>query len=697
MDGVRGVFSPRSVALIGASGRERSLPARTLTNLTRGGFAGPIYPVNPNYSELAGLPCFPSLADVPGPVDLALVLVAAAQAPTVIDDCVAANVGTAVVFAGGFAETGADGRAAQDTMAATARAGGLRLLGPNCQGIIHQPTNLVATFSASVHAGLDTSSGVAYLGQSGALGGSFLGLARERGIGLTAWCSVGNQSGVTITELAGELLDDPEIGIVAMNFETIPDGEPWQELLASAAQRDVRIVVLRSGRTEEGRAAARSHTGAMVSADAAFELANERAGAIAVHDADELLDTVAELLSGRRPRGPRIAVLTSSGGAGALAADHIAANGLKLAELSDATRAALAEVVPAFGSTVNPVDTTAQLFVGEPDAFERACAAVVTDPDVDAVIVVLTNVLGPSSVNVARAVAAVAQQTHKSLAVTWLAARDETAEARAILADAKVVVHGSVGGPIRNVARLATGPPATQTETADGTPQRDLEATLPPGPGTLTEHQGATLLDRLGIAHPEQALAATPALAADIAARLDATDVVLKIQSAALTHKTEAGAVRVGVAPADVEQTATEMLAAVQRAAPDAAIDGILVQRRADPGLELLVGVEGAQNGYPPVVTVGLGGAATELLRDVTSGLAPLTPTRPARCCADCGRGRCWPATAAASRSTSTPSSRPSSRCRMPPPSSVSGWPSSRSTRCSPTTTARRPSTSCYA
>ncbi len=515
MDDVRGVFSPRSVALIGASGRERSLPARTLTNLTRGGFAGPIYPVNPNYSELAGLPCFPSLADVPGPVDLALVLVAAAQAPTVIDDCVAANVGTAVVFAGGFAETGADGRAAQDAMAATARAGGLRLLGPNCQGIIHQPTNLVATFSASVHAGLDTSSGVAYLGQSGALGGSFLGLARERGIGLTAWCSVGNQSGVTITELAGELLDDPEIRIVAMNFETIPDGGPWLELLASAAQRDVRIVVLRSGRTEEGRAAARSHTGAMVSADAAFELANERAGAIAVHDADELLDAVAELLSGRRPGGRRIGVLTSSGGAGALAADHIAANGLKLAELSDATRAALAEVVPAFGSTINPVDTTAQLFVGEPDAFERACAAVVADPDVDAVVVVLTNVLGPNSVNVARAVAAVAAQTPKPISVTWLAARDETAEARAILAEARIVVHGSVGGPIRNVARLVAGdpePPAA--DTADADPARDLAATLPPGPGTLTEYQGTALLHRLGISHPEQALATTPAQAA---------------------------------------------------------------------------------------------------------------------------------------------------------------------------------------
>ncbi len=611
MNGARGVFSPRSVALVGASGRERSLPARTLTNLTRGGFGGPIYPVNPNYDELAGLPCFPSLADVPGPVDLALVLVAAAQAPAVIDDCVAAKVATAVVFAGGFAETGPDGRAAQEAMATAARAGGVRLLGPNCQGIIHQPTSLVATFSASVHAGLDHSSGVAYLGQSGALGGSFLGLARERGIGLTAWCSVGNQSGVTITELAGELLDDPQIRIVAMNFETIPDGGPWQELLQTAADRDVRIVVLRSGRTEEGRAAARSHTGAMVSADAAFELANQRAGAIAVADADELLDCVAELLTGRRPAGRRIAVLTSSGGAGALAADHIAANGLRLATLSDATREVLAQVVPSFGSTVNPVDTTAQLFVGEPDAFERACAAVAADPDVDAIVVVLTNVLGPAGVNTARAVAAVAEQTDKPLSVTWLAARDETAEGRAVLAEAGVVVHGSVGAPIRNAARLVVDAPAHPERATTSPTEIDLPL------------DGPQLLDRLGIARPADRLVITAGEAAAAARDFGDPDVVLKLQSADVAHKTEAGAVRVGVRPPDVEAAAAEMLAG---APADATIDGILVQRRAAAGLELLVGVEGAENGYPPVVTVGLGGTATELLRDVASALAPLTP-----------------------------------------------------------------------
>jgi acetate---CoA ligase (ADP-forming) len=607
----RGVFSPRSVALVGASGRERSLPARTLTNLTRGGFGGPIYPVNPNYEELAGLPCFPSLADVPGPVDLALVLVAAAQAPAVIDDCVAANVGTAVVFAGGFAETGADGQAAQDAMATAARDGGVRLLGPNCQGIIHQPTNLVATFSASVHAGLDTSSGVAYLGQSGALGGSFLGLARERGIGLTAWCSVGNQSGVTITELAGELLDDPEIRVVAMNFETIPDGGSWQALLHHAAQRDVRIVVLRSGRTEEGRRAARSHTGAMVSADAAFELTNERAGAIAVHDADELLDTVEQLLTGRRPAGPRIAVLTSSGGAGALAADQIAMNDLDLAQLSDATRAALAQVVPDFGSTVNPVDTTAQLFVGEPDAFERALTAVVDDSAVDSVIVVLTNVLGPAGATVAQAIANVTPATDKPIAVTWLAARDETAQGRAILAEAGVVVHGSVGAPIRNAARLVVRP------------QPQAPPPVRQSPNDPLPLDGPQLLDRLGIARPQERLADTPAAATGAARELGDPDVVLKLHSPGLVHKTEAGAVRVGVAPADVEAAATEMLAAA--AAHDLTVNAIVVQRRAAPGLELLIGVEGAQNGYPPVMTAGLGGTATELLRDVASALAPLT------------------------------------------------------------------------
>jgi acetate---CoA ligase (ADP-forming) len=622
--GLAPLIEARRVAIVGASAREGTLPYRTLANLRAAGFEGDLFPVNPRYEELDGLPCYPTLADIPASVDLALVLVPAARTPDVVRACAEAGVGAAVLFAAGFGELGADGRLIQEKMASTARAAGLRLLGPNCQGFLYRPNSLVATFSGAVEAGLGAPSGLAYIGQSGALGGSFLGMARERGVGLTAWFSVGNQADVTVTEIAAGLIEDDAVRAIALHLESLPAGDEWRELAARAAALGRRLLVLRSGASEAGRRAAASHTGAMVSEGAGFDLTCERYGVIVVEDVDELVMVAAQAVSAE-PAGPRVGVLTSSGGAGAIAADRIEEAGLRMAALSPQTERKLAEAIPPYGSAANPVDVTAQLFAQKDDAFECACRLLVRDPEVDELMVILTNVVGRDAIHVAEAIGRVRAEGAAPIAVSWLAAHDQIAPAVTLLREAGVPVHGSIRGPIVTFGRLLReqgtaprpeAPPAQNRELAGAVSGRQS--------GALGEWSGRELLARLGIPQPPQELATSTEEAA-AAGRRFGRDLVLKVQASEIAHKADAGCVRVGVRPVDAPTVYRDLLANARTAAPDAVIEGVLVQQQAPPAIDLLLGVERGRDGYPPILTVGLGGTATEIHHDIASALAPVS------------------------------------------------------------------------
>ncbi|WP_326834201.1 acetate--CoA ligase family protein [Amycolatopsis rhabdoformis] len=612
----RRLLHPRSVAIVGASARPGSLAAQALANLRDFGYQGRILPVNAKYGELDGLPCYPSLDAAPGPVDLALILVPAAAVPGAIDDCVRAGVGTAVVFSSGFGELGAEGLDVQRRMAEAAQAGGVRLLGPNCQGLIYRPAGLVATFSEAAQAGLGESSGIAYAGQSGAIGGSFLGLARERGIGLTAWASSGNQADLGVADLAAGFLEEDEISVVAMYLEAIPPGAQWRRLTARARELGKDLVVLRSGRSAAGRRAAASHTGAMIGPDTAFELVSAEHGVIGVTDVDQLLDAVVELAARKPVLGPNVTVVTSSGGAGGIAADWLDEAGLRTGELAADTRREIAKFIPAYGSTSNPVDVTAQLFAQDDDSVFHVCRTILDDPGTDVLLMIMTNVTGARAARVARQLVAAAESSAKPLGVVWLADGNQITEAVKILREHHVPLHDSIGRKAHVLARLYRS--ATASAPVRPEPLTDVfERT-----GVVTEAAGAPLLDALGVPRPDGELVTSAEDAAEIASRLGGP-VVLKAQSPAITHKSEVDGVRVGVV--DAASAYREMLDAVRAARPDAVLDGILVQRLLPPGIELLVGVEGAADGYPPVVTVGFGGVTAEVYQDVVTALAPLS------------------------------------------------------------------------
>lgn len=619
---------PRSVAVVGATERP-GFAATTLRNAVGSDFRGSVHPVNPNYEQLAGLPCHPSLKAVPDPVDLALVVVPAAAVPGVLEDCGAVGVKAAIIYSSGFAETGPEGQRLQERVLATARERGIRLLGPNCMGLFHQPSGLVASFTSALNTGLLPGSGAAYVGQSGAIGGAVLGMAKERGFGLTTWASTGNEMDLSVAEIAEGLVESDDIRVVAAYLESIPDGETWSRLTARVQELGKHLVVLRSGRSEAGRRAAASHTGAMVRPDAAFTLLNHERGVVSVDDVASLVDAVEVLVRDRRPPGPRIAVVTSSGGVGSLMADHIEEAGLRLAELKPRTQEELGELIPAYGSVANPVDVTAQLFTQGDRAFEAACSPLVTDENVDALVIVLTTVTGERAVTIAEGIVRLAAGTTKPVAVVWAASHEETLDGRRVLRTGGVPVTSSVPGQIALLQKMSQAVPVpvdtTEPDRTRALPG-DLVDELFAAPATVTEAAGARLLDALGIPRPEAVLATSEQDAVAAADRLRAP-LVFKVQSPQIAHKSDVHGVRVGVA-ADQAAAAYRQIRSAGEAVAGAQVEGVLVQEMAAPGTELIVGVRGSRDGYPPVVTVGIGGVATEIYADVVSASAPVTRER---------------------------------------------------------------------
>jgi acyl-CoA synthetase (NDP forming) len=621
--GLQALLRPRGIALLGISGRSENLMSRPLRYLVEHGYEGGIYPVNPNYDELVGQKCYPTLADVPGPVDLVLVLVAAERVEDAVRQAAAVGAKAAVVYASGFAEVGPDGVALQQRLAAVARETGVRVLGPNCQGFLYAPTGVVATFTAAADRPLAHDSGVAYVGQSGAVGGSVLDLATDMGLGLAAWASTGNQADLDLVQVSRELLEDPAVRVLMLYVEAADDGAAYAALARRARETGKHLVVLRSGRSSAGRRAVASHTGSMLGDDIAFVLTSQEHGVVLVHDIDELLAVAAVLATGKRSEGRRVAVVTTSGGAGSLAADQCEDLGLEMPELSAETQDRLRPLIPAFGALANPVDVTAQLFNRGAHAFGDVCRIVADDPSVDVIAVFVTMVVGEAGARLAEDLVSTAGKLPVPLLVGWIAGQELTTEGRAVFREAGIPIFGSVGDVARCAARMA---PPRQAGTVPALPR------TPELPGEEVRAllrapvvDGPALLRAIGIAQPASTLVTSPEAAREAVAALPGPG-VLKLSAGELAHKSDVGGVRVGVPADEAAAVFTELLDAAKHHVPD--VEGVLVQELIPPGTELILGATAGRDGFPPVITVGLGGVTTELYRDIASGLAPVSPER---------------------------------------------------------------------
>lgn len=623
------LFAPRSIAIVGASRRATSLAARPLDQLDRYGFDGDVFPVNPSYDEVGGRTCYPTVQDLPGPVDLAALIVPARATLDVVRQCVAVGVRNAILFSSGFAELGAEGRALQDEVVSTARAGGMRLLGPNCQGVMYRGSGLVLTISASLKAGLPQQGSVAYVGQSGAIGGSVMHVAGTRGMGLGAWVSTGNEADIDLVSAARHLIEQDDIRVLACYLESVKDGAAYTELAARARELDKDLVVLRSGRSEAGQRAVASHTGALLRPGAAFDAVSLQHGVTLVDDTDSLFEAAFTLSSQPRMRGRRLGIITSSGGAGILVADHAEEAGLEVPELSGPLSDTLAARLPEYGAAENPVDLTAQLFAGpeETDSVRSICVEVGRSSEVDAVVVALTTIIEDVALGAVDAVIAAGEELDVPVLTTWLAGDTLTEAARARCRDAGVPVYRSARDAIR-AARVLVERSAHRTEHAPAV--QELEGFDEAAVRLLldreirTEGQSLGLLDALGVPRPRAVVAADADAAQEVANGLDGP-LVLKIESPDIAHKTEVGGVRLRVPRDEVAAVAASILETVRRRRPDARIEGLLVQELAPSGVELLLGLTAGTDGFPPLVTLGFGGTTAELYRDVASVPAPVT------------------------------------------------------------------------
>lgn len=612
------MFNPQSVAVVGVSGNGSSLTARPVKLLLEHGFAGAIYPINPKYHTLYGLPCYPDLQALPGPVDCVLSFAAPSRSLEVVEQAGRAGAAGVIILASGFAETGTDGRILQDALRDRARELGVRLLGPNCLGLINRSRGLFATFSPAAQRAQPPSSCVAYVGQSGALGGSLLDMSNDIGLGFAAWAATGNQADLDLVEIASVMIEDSAVRVLLMYAEGLTDGHRFVSLAHRARTLNTKIVLLRSGLSDAGRRAASSHTGAMVGDDAALVATARRYGVVVVDDLADLLWTGASLAAESTPTGRNVAIVTTSGGAGILMSDQLDAHGLAVAPLATATKSAVRKAIPAFGSADNPVDVTAQILSSATSGedMRTVLTELARDPSVDSIVMALTMVTGGQAADLARLLVEIRPELDVPLWVMWLTGHELTRDARAICREAGLPVFTGPGTLARVMALCV------DTETRSDQPPTPIDPVareiLMNGP---TGSVGWSALAHIGVATPRAIVCRTPEETTEAAARLGGR-VVMKVEAGGIAHKTDIGGVVVGVDTAYAAETYRQL---VERAETvGALVEGILVQEMIPSGIELIVGAMSSGDGFPPTITVGIGGVTAELYRDVEMSTAPV-------------------------------------------------------------------------
>jgi acetate---CoA ligase (ADP-forming) len=629
---LRPMFEPQAVAVVGASRTPGSIGRRVLRALTAGGFTGPIYPINPNAEELDGVRCYPSLSAAPSGVDLAVVAVPSGLVLDVVDQCAAAGVKSLVVITAGFAETGADGRALQQALLEKVRGHGLRMVGPNCMGLLNANPRfrLNATFSPIV----PPSGRVALSSQSGALGMAILELATERAVGLSTFVSVGNKADVSGNDLLQYWEADPNTAVILLYLESFGNTRRFARL-ARRIGRQKPIVAVKSGRTRAGSRAAGSHTAALAASDTAVDALFRQSGVIRADTIDEMFDIAACLDAQPLPAGRRVAVVTNAGGPGILAVDACEGAGLRVSPFTDATRQCLAAFLPAEASVGNPVDMVAS---AGPEEYRHAIEVALTAEDTDALIVIYTPV-DPTCCD----------ETLDAIRAGIAAGRAAGATAKPILAclmagtgRPQPLVVGGEHVPAyafpENAAR-ALAKVATYAEWRAETPGlfwsfEDIRAddaravcraaTADGGERWLNGDETREVLGAFGLPMAAGTLARSPDEAAALA-RVLGFPVVAKLSARGVTHKTDVGGVRLNLKNgSSVRRAYAEIMARARTLAPADQIDGVLIQAMITGGVETMIGVADDPL-FGPLVAFGLGGIHVEVLGDVQFRVAPLT------------------------------------------------------------------------
>ena len=617
------LIRPRAVAIVGASADVSRIGGQPTRALMEFGFKGAIYPVNPKYKDVKGLTCYPSVDKVPRPCDVAVIAVPSAHVPAVIEECGVAGIGYALVLSAGFREIGEAGALLQDQLVKAAQRAGVRVIGPNCQGFMNPATRMYGGFGTAFANPSLKGGPLAMVTQSGGFGFGVVTEVAAAGIGFNYIVSTGNEADVSALDLLEFFIEQDDVEIVTTYLEGVKDGRRLLALGERALELGKPILVWKVGNSGSGRRAAVSHTANLTSGPEIYRAVFRQGGFIEVRDTAGLLDGARAFLSKQVARGPNIGVFTSSGGLGVLLADRCEERGLRVPELSEATKNELRKFMPEYAAIGNPIDVTGQLRT-DAAGTNRAISVLLDDPDIDQVIVRKGSTAGNIGREWAEDLIGVAQKTDKPILISVLTDRSE--DTIEILNRHRLSWFASPEGAV-----FAAGALWEFTEKRERRLAREermfskQQIDWPAEAGALGERRSKQALAAYGIAGVGEALLSEQAVKGLQTAPFG-FPLAVKVESADIAHKTEAGAVRLGVRSVEeLKEAAAAVVVSARRHHPGARIDGVLVQEMAS-GVELILGaVNDAYFG--PVVALGLGGIFAETLRDVTHRCAPVDVT----------------------------------------------------------------------
>lgn len=620
---LQALLAPRSIAVIGASRTPGTIGHEIVRNLIRAGFTGAVYPVNPRAQAICTIPAFPDIEAIPEPIDQAIIVVPKELVFGVAEAAIRKGVQGLVVISAGFREVGAEGAEREQALTALVRAHGVRMIGPNCMGVMN--SNPAVSMNGTFAPNLPPYGHTGFVSQSGALGLSVLDYAREYGIGISQFVSVGNKPDVSGNDLLLAWEADPDVQVILMYVESF--GNPARFLeIAGRLTRTKPVIVVKSGRSRAGARAASSHTGALAASDAAVDALLAQAGVLRAGSIEELFD-LAIAFSARPPRSRRTAVLTNAGGPGILAADACEAVGLELPELAPSTVATLSPLFPPEASIRNPLDMIAS---ATPQGYRSALAGILADPGVDAVLAIFVPPLGVSQEDATIAIASAAAEHPDKTVFSVLMGHEGLPQGRAVLHEAGIPAYIFPESAARGLVALARwrehrDAPRDSSPTFEVDHERAAKlvaAVQRTGRTRLAEDEALALLAAYGIPVAPGIVARSADEAAGYARTLG-FPVVLKIVAPDIVHKSDVGGVLTGLRDeAEVRSGFERIMSTVRGAAPGSAISGILVQRQVSGGRELILGMN--RDAFGPLVMFGLGGVLVEVLRDVIFRIAPL-------------------------------------------------------------------------
>ncbi len=614
-------FEAAGVAVIGASANPRKLSYGILENLINSTYQGGIYPVNPGSTEILGKTCFADIANVPDPVDLAVISLPVAATPATLEACGRRGIKAVVIISGGFKETGTEGLALEEQCLAIAKQYGIRLIGPNCVGLVNLHNGMNTTFIN----GIPDVGGIGFLSQSGAVCGGVVDLVKGKKIGFSHFLSLGNEADVTETDIIEYLGDDPATTVIAAYVEQIKDGRRFVEVARKVSQKKP-IVLLKAGRTSAGARAVSSHTGSLAGSYAAYQAAFRQAGVIEVDTVTDLFDVAMTLDFQPLPTGKRAVILTNAGGPAALTSDSLSANGFSLEDLEPQTREILRQNLVPAAQVSNPVD---MLGGAEPKDYALVVKTLLNDKNVDIVIPILVPQSLVNPAEVAQAIVDASKGSTKPV-LSCIMGDISVGQARLVLQGNRLpmfVYPESMGNVLKAVSGYAAwrkNPPGPSSP-LPGVDRAAVSQILAASKDKKVYGEAETrpLLEAYGMPMIKGGFASNPVAAASLADEIG-FPVVMKIVSPQILHKSDVGGILLNLKDESEVMTAYErMFIEIGKKLPNAKLEGVMIEQMAGRGQEVIVGMR-RDAGFGPVIMFGLGGVYVELFKDVAFRIAPL-------------------------------------------------------------------------